>query len=180
MEKDAFEREILARLREHKDRYPAMEWEDVVKFVFQAMLGVGHLLSSRETVEQYIVREMSGLTPDPEEPLFEELSPAWGRLHLRRAMAEGITAHSIAALMFAPGHAGQFSRQDVYAFCTKLTEPPEPDGELLWKILDETVLPSHSAAYRAQYHPAYRVVSKDAMLAFLRKRSAANGKDPII
>ena len=171
MEKDIFEREILARLGEHKDRYPAMEWEDVVKFVFQAMLGVGHLLSSREAVEQYIVREMSGLTPDPSEPLFEELSPAWGRLHLRRAMAEGISPSVIAALMFASGHDKRFTRQDVYAFCAKLTESGKPEIELLQRILDETVLPSHSAAYRALYRPAYRVVSADAMRAFHRERN---------
>jgi len=172
MEKDTFEREILARLGEHKDRYPAMEWEDVVKFVFQAMLGVGHLLSSREAVEQYIVREMRGLTPDLSEPLFEELSPAWGRLHLRRAMAEGISPSVIAALMFASGHDERFTRQDVYAFCAKLEEPGKPEMEqLLLQILDETVLPSHSAAYRALYRPAYRVVSADAMRTFLRERN---------
>ena len=174
MEKDTFEREILARLGEHKDRYPAMEWEDVVKFVFQAMLGVGHLLSSRETVERYLIREMSGLTPDPSGPLFEELSPAWGRLHLRKAMAEGISPGDIVTMMFDPEPVGQFTRQDVYAFCMKLADPGESgsaDAGVLKQITDDTVLPSHSAAYRALYRPAYRVVSVRAMQAFIRKPS---------
>ena len=35
------------------------------------------------------------------------------------------------------------------------------DDSVLGTILDEQWLPSHSAAYREAYHPAYRVISTD-------------------
>ncbi len=157
--KEAYEREILTHLKEHRTRYPAMETEDAVKLVFQAMLGVGHLLSSREAVEAYVAREMSGIAPDPDEPLYEPLSPAWQRLNLRRAMAEGMTPADVAERMFAPHTGPAFTRRDVYEFCLRLM--PER-AESFDRILDESLLPSHSQAYREAYRPAYRVVPSDA------------------
>ena len=161
---DATEREIRERLKEHLLRYPAAEQPDAVKFVFQALLGVGHLLSSREAVERYLVREMRDLTPDPEEPLYEPLSPMWGRLHLRRALAERIQPSAIADRMFDSEAAERYSRNDVYELCRKLAECGEllfADTEALKPILDENWLPSHSSAYRALYRPAYRVIASD-------------------
>ena len=90
MAREVFEQEMLRHLLAQRLRYPSMQQQDVVKFVFQAMLGVGHLLSSRDAVTNRIAREMDGLSPDPEEPLFETLSPSWCRLNLRRAKAERI------------------------------------------------------------------------------------------
>ena len=48
MTREAFEQEILYRLKAQRLRTPVMQPEDVVKLVFQAMLGVGHLLQSRD------------------------------------------------------------------------------------------------------------------------------------
>ena len=47
MTDEAFEREILRRLKALCLHAPALQPEDAVKFVFQAMPGVGHLLSGR-------------------------------------------------------------------------------------------------------------------------------------
>ena len=66
---ERFEREMLRCLREHRARYPHMQAQDEVKFVFQAMLGAGHLLAPPETVEERIHLETADLQPDPEEPL---------------------------------------------------------------------------------------------------------------
>lgn len=44
---EAFEREILCRLKARCLHAPALQPEDAVKFVFQAMPEVGHLLSGR-------------------------------------------------------------------------------------------------------------------------------------
>lgn len=96
-----FEQEILRSLKTQYLRYPAMEPEDVVKFIFQALLGVGHLLSTADAVRDYISREMDGLQPNSDEPLYETLSPAWCRLNLRRAKAEHIQPQAIADWMMA-------------------------------------------------------------------------------
>ncbi len=159
-----FKQDILRRLKAHRILHPGMEQEDTVKFVFQAMLGPEHLLSARERMTCRIAYEMEGLSGNPEEPLFEEISPSWSRLNLRRAKKEQITPSVIAGLM-AASHADLcFTRQDVFDFCDRLAESEEwgiSDGGALKSILDETWLPSHSSAYRERYHPAYRIVSSD-------------------
>ena len=99
MTKEVFRQEMLACLEAQHDRYPEMEQEDAVKFVFQGMLGAGHLLSSRERTAAYIAAETEQLQADPREPLFETLSPDWCRLNLRRAMAENLSPDLIAALV---------------------------------------------------------------------------------
>lgn len=166
MAREVFEQEMLRHLLAQRLRYPSMQQQDVVKFVFQAMLGVGHLLSSRDAVTNRIAREMDGLSPDPEEPLFETLSPSWCRLNLRRAKAERMQPNAIAGLMLASRSPMQFTRQDVLDFCKIMADAGElqvPDEEALGRILDESWLPSHSSVYKARYHPAYRVISVDLM-----------------
>lgn len=161
---ESFRQEILNCLGEHRVRCPVMQQQDVVKFIFQAMLGVGHLLSDRNTVTDYIIREERPLSPDPDEPLQEPLSQAWCRLNLRRAMAERLSPQVIAGLMMVSASAPAFSRQDVYEFCVSLAQSGEiqlADLRIPERITDQAWLPSHSPEYREAYHPAYRVISAD-------------------
>lgn len=184
MTRKTFEQEILYRLKAQCLRTPAMQPEDVVKFVFQAMLGVGHLLSAREKVTQYIAREMDGLWADSAEPLFEILSPSWCRLNLRRAMADNIRPQIIAGLMTASGCEITFTRQDVYDCCRRIGRSGEyglKDDRVPDAILDAQWLPSHSDMYREKYHPAYRVISTDWIPCMKAIRRIAEKKQtPIV
>ena len=74
MTREAFEQEILRLLKEQCLRTPAMQQEDVLKFVFQAMLGVGHLISSVDDAKNRLAAEMAALEPDESEPLIEKIS----------------------------------------------------------------------------------------------------------
>ena len=162
MEKEFFEQEIRHRLREQRRLHPVMTQADTLKFVFQAMLGPGHLLASREKVQDFIAHEMETLSGNPEEPLLEILSPDWCRLNLRRAKAEWISPSVIAGLMLTSPAGMPFSRQDVFNTCIRLAESEGEsfsDPDFLRTILDENRLPSHSTVYREQECPAYRVVS---------------------
>lgn len=154
MPDEVFEQSLRRCLDGHLRRHPAAQAEDALKFVFQAMLGPGHLISSRETAEEYIAREEAGLTPDPSEPLTEELSPAWCRLNLRRAMAEGLTPRVISGLMTASFPAPAFTRQDVLDCCARIVPP----GGRFADVLSADWLPSHSEKYHEAYRPAYRVI----------------------
>ena len=161
---EAFERETLRCLGKQMERYPAMEQQDVVKHVFQAMLGPGHLLSSRGTVEDFISRETEQIPASDEEPLYEMISPAWCRMNLRNAKGKGISPSMIAGMMLSGGEPIRFTRRDVYDFCQKLAASGETairDPETLKQILDENWLPSHSPEYRKRYHPAYRVLAAE-------------------
>ena len=164
MTKQDFERESLYWLKKQYLRYPSMAQEDAVKFVFQAMLGVGHLLSSRTEAADRIAREMAGLSAGPEEPLYEILSPSWVRLNLRPAVEKRIQPSVIAGMMLCSGSPAQFSRKDVFDFCVKLEKAGEMPGARTVdpeRILDGAWLPSHSPGYREKHRPAYRVVSAD-------------------
>ncbi len=159
--KASFQQAVLNNLKAQYLRYPEMQQEDTVKFVFQAMLGVGHLLADRESVTAYIKHETDSLQADPDEPLPELLSPDWCRMNLRRAMAEHLSPSMIAGLMMTPCAHASFSREDVLRFCKSLAESGTmelTDPEALKTITDNTWLPSHSPLYREKYHPAYRVI----------------------
>ena len=53
--------EIKKQLAVQKKRYPQMNEEDIVKFVFQGMLGVGHLISSLSDATERLKAEMDDL-----------------------------------------------------------------------------------------------------------------------
>ena len=161
MTKEQFISGTFGCLEKQLERYPDSQAEDIVKCVFQGLLGVGHLLTSPERAETYIARETAGLTPDPEEPLIEPVSPAWSRLNLRRAMAEKLLPSRIAKLMMSAAAPAGFTREDVRQICTEYAKQIGlSDMEAaLARIGDEQWLPSHSDAYRRRYHPAYRLIS---------------------
>ena len=156
MTREAFEQETLNLLAEHRRQHPALEPRDEVKFLFQGLLGVGHLLSSREAVADYLLREMAALAPESPEPLWEQVSPAWCRLNLRSAAARGLTPQVIAGLMLTSASPLDFTRQDVQRLCR---EAGIRDEALLRQIPEADWLPSHTGAYREAYQPAYRLIS---------------------
>lgn len=153
--------EMKRRLSAQKKQYPLMNEEDVVKFAFQGMLGVGHLIRSREEALNRLREEMDRLEPDDREPFTEKISPEWLRMNLRAAKAKGITAEDIAYMLFRSAQEKplSFTRQNVYNFCVKL-DGSERMKQAAARILDENWLPSHSEQYREAYRPAYRVLHK--------------------
>ena len=154
--------EMKRCLLAQKKRYPLMNEEDVVKFAFQGMLGVGHLVSSEDSALQYLQSEMADLQPDENEPLIEKISPEWLRLNLRAAKAKCMTAADIAYILFRSAQQKplSFTRQNVYNFCVKLDNSDKMKAAAA-KVLDENWLPRHSERYREEYHPAYRVLHKN-------------------
>ena len=154
-----YTKEMARLLRTQRMRYPLMTAEDVVKFAFQGMLGVGHLIASEEAVLRRLHEEMSGLAACGSEPLFEQISPDWVRINLRAAMAEGIGEDEICRKVWCSAGRSPlpFTRRDVYDFCVGM------DGSDIMRaaperVLDGAWLPSHSLRYRRAYHPAYRVL----------------------
>lgn len=154
--------EMKKQLQVQKKRYPLMTEEDIVKFVFQGMLGVGHLINSEQDAKDILSAEMATLDPNEDEPLIEKISSDWVRLNLRPAKAKGMTVDDIAWYLVRSAEWGalSFTRQNVYNFCVKL-DGSEQMKTAAAKVLDEHWLPRHSEQYRKAYHPAYRVLYKD-------------------
>ena len=179
--KTAWDEEMTRCLTVQRQRYPLMNEEDTVKFAFQGMLGVGHLIRSESEALARLRAEMDGLEPDGDEPLTEKLSPDWLRLNLRAAMARGMSAEAIAsALCRSARERPDFTRQDVYGFCTRL-DGSEAMRKAAGKILDEHRLPGHSERYRESFHPAYRVLHRKYAPSadpFTARPSAAEARSP--
>ena len=154
--------EIKKQLTVQKKRYPLMTEEDVVKFVFQGMLGPEHMVSSLNAAQARLQDEMKSLVPDDSEPLTEKISSDWIRLNLRPAMAREMRAQDIARYFACSTRIDmpKFTRQNVYNFCVKL-DGSERMKAAAGKVLDENWLPRHSEQYRNAYYPAYRVIHKD-------------------
>lgn len=153
----------------HRNARPLMEAQDVVKLVFQACAGCGHLLGDENHVTACIEQEELGLSPDSAEPLTEPLGDQYCRLNLRRAIAEGIKPVWIARMMRLSAKPTDpladresafnaiamldetevgFSRDELVGIAQRLTEDPH------W-------LPGHTQTYRDAYAPAYRVISRE-------------------
>ena len=153
--------EMKRCLAAQKERYPEMTEEDVVKFAFQGMLGVGHLIASEADALAWLQKEMESVEADPEEPLEEKISPDWLRVNLRAAKARGIPAEELAARLCRSAEKEvPFTRQDVYDFCAAVDGSPAMRAAAA-RVLDENWLPRHSETYRKAYAPAYRVTRRD-------------------
>lgn len=172
----------------HRARYPQMQAEDVVKLVFQAHMGCGHLLAEEDAVTRRIEAEEAALSAVAEAALAEPLGERYVRLNLRRAMAEGIAPRWIARLMaLSCREAPTGSRREVQQALRGLTEAETGiSAEALAKaaahLAEEGWLPGHSPAYRTAYAPAYRVISRDAarLLPVLAAIAGHAGKERLL
>ena len=158
--------QIKENLQKHLETHPHATEEDIVKFIFQGMLGVGHLVSSAEAVRKRLGDEMARNPADDTEPLTEELSSRWARLNLRPAKARGITPEELAQRVARSAQLPpEYTRQDVIAFCLELEGfDREKMREAAERLRNESILPSHSEQYRAEYKPAYVVLAKEEMI----------------
>ena len=159
MDRERYIALTLENLRRHIETHPLAGPEDKVKFIFQALLGVGHLLGDKRGMIRYIENELSEQSVTVNEPLCELVGPGWMRLNLRTAAEEGLKPETIANIMLASKPLMKFSREDVAAVCGEL--PEGLPASALERITDENWLPSHSQVYREAYKPCYRLVSAD-------------------
>lgn len=153
-------------LSAHGARYPRMEPCDAVKLVYQSVLGGGHLIAdpgqsmSRLTAECAAVSQTAG-------PLYEALGNGAVRVHLSRLDAWGMDPAALNDWFVRSAEAFHGTREGLEACLEELTRAaeagvfafsPEALAGYLTAYRAAGCPPaSHSEAYRAAYHPAYRV-----------------------
>ena len=157
--------EIKENLRKYLEAHPQATEEDVVKFVFQAFLGVGHLVSSADAIQKRLENEMAQNPADDTEPETEDLSSRWVRLNLRPAKARGIAPEELAKRVYRSAqYSVPYTRQDMADFC-KALDLPDMDKDKIEEEVNELLkgsfLPSHSQQYREAYKPAYVVLLRE-------------------
>lgn len=159
----------------HVEKYPILEVEDLYKIAFQAAMGSEHAVVSREAAGQWLEREMSSLSKVPSEPLSEPLSPDGSlvRVNLRALIELGCDPLPLLDAFVRTGkefHGSQERLASYWLIIETMAEAEEIPFEVgrleeMWKRMEGEGFPAvhHSATYRDEYHPAYRVILFDLL-----------------
>ncbi len=173
---------LAEHLKAHHQTRPHMQIQDIYKLLYQAYMGIGHLIADQDSALAYLRRECEALsTLGGDEPLWEPISldGAVGRVNLRPFLHSGMELESLAAALmdFAqhpPGTKQQLQTawQDVGHLMDagQLTLWPVQEFRDLTEQLEQNDYPAmhHSAAYRKAYRPAYRILPCGALQKLLR------------
>lgn len=143
-----------------------MEPCDGVKLVYQSVLGGGHLIADPARSLERLAAEYAAV-PQTAGPLYEALGNGVVRVHLSRLDAWGVGLEALNNWFVGSAAACPGTREALEAGLDELTRAAEAGlfsfsqaalAEYLRGYRAAGCPPvSHSAAYRAAYHPAYRV-----------------------
>src|SRR5262249_41235504 len=149
---------------------PHMELVDVYKLLHQAAMGPGHAVDDPRQVLVRLDAEVAQLGEGPEEPIADPISPdgKLARVHLRPYLAAGHSTSVLAEAFLQTARSYSPAQDRLQKFCACLGDLADAGGLPFSRGEVETYVASitaraypvmrHSSAYRAAYHPAYRVV----------------------
>ncbi len=161
------------KLIKHYKKYPELTIQDICKFIYQSAFGCEHMVSSFDTVMDYILKEKNSSLKN--DNLIDALDGDYSRVHLA-CLNKGLSEETFAKLFIASskkeenGSIELENKINVFKDLVKKKELPfsieETDEKLLsWKEQGYPAL-HHSEHFRAIYNPSYRVVS-NKYVAFL-------------
>ena len=143
-----------------------MEPCDAVKLVYQSVLGGGHLITDPARSLERLAEEYAAV-PQTAGPLYEALGNGVVRVHLSRLDAWGVGLEALNGWFVRSAAACPDTRKALEAALEELIRAAEAGllpfspaalaGYLRGYRAAGCPPVSHSAAYRAAYHPAYRV-----------------------
>jgi hypothetical protein len=161
-------------LQDHLRRHPGAKAADVYKFIHQSVFGPAHLIEDPAGARAYLKAEMAGMGAVPAgESLLENLGgdPALVRVNLRPFLAQGLDSERLLAALVHTANAvtgvpaemlprlregsGILRERGREAVAIQLEILAEEQARKGFEALH------HSKAYRAAYHPAYRVILAD-------------------
>ena len=71
----------MVNLKEHLEKYPEMQIEDIIKLHLQGIMGNGHLVKDKQIALDYMLREYESIEGDSS-PMIEEISDRYVRVYL--------------------------------------------------------------------------------------------------
>ena len=151
--------------------YPALDAQDLVKALYQATFGCGHLIADEAMGRKWLTDEMAqcampagGQCPPLWEPLGE-----YSRVHLLPAREAGLSADTLFSL-FALSARDHHGRMEDFLLQLELLERMADTGRLPVPLVQSYLkdyraqgcpAARHSAAFREAYAPAYRVIRSE-------------------
>lgn len=151
-------------------RYSRLEIQDLYKLIHQAALGSEHAVKDIAAARTWLEHELNCLGAGPEEPVVDTISPDGRivRINLRPFMAAGGDLSALLAAFIRTANEYQGSWSLLRRFWSYI-ERMATAGELPFALAElrsfftkmeamRFPIIHHSMAYRAAYHPAYRVI----------------------
>jgi len=166
--------QVRSLVQTHCRERPAMELQDVYKLLYQAYLGIGHLLTSQEEALASLQQELARTPSSTKaEPLWENISPvdAVGRVNLRPFKEQSLDTEALSRGLWTfalnpPGNAHQLAQS--WGVVGRLIQEGElpfgfEDCQRFTSRIQQEDYPAvhHSRAYANAYQPAYRVLSTE-------------------
>lgn len=163
-------KEITKRaLAEHYKKYPKLQVQDLMKYIFQSSFGCEHLIASPEAAADYIRKEAEQCDATTE-AYAEPLDGDYCRVHLGY-IREGLTPATLAKLFFLSAGHVEDGRERLEGTIAAMIEAAEVgllpfEKATVEKTIEkwrEAGYPAchHSEEFRAAYAPAYRLVKKE-------------------
>ena len=162
--------EIRAFLLDTIQKWPQLELTDLIKLLYQAAFGCGHFAPSEERVMAYLREELACTKANPSGALVEPILGGYARVHIAPYAAQEMDISTLGRLFMLTanepvqeGTAAWFDAAlDLLCAMADAGELPFAPQEVREHIAAYRAAgcPSvhHSEAFRAAYHPAYRIV----------------------
>ena len=156
--------------------HPNMEPQDLVKYLYQACYGPGHLRSEKETMESYLKEEYES-TKARRIPLFEQVGNDFIRINLARWKREGYPLSWLFNMFYHSLEKEEDDDNDTFEDLLKQAKKVVKQGvfafdragfeEYLKQYLKGEIHPvHHSETYRKRYSPSYRLVRSEYQILF--------------
>jgi thymidylate kinase len=147
-------------LLKHYRKYPLLRAEDIFKYLFQSAFGCEHLVSDLSAALNYIKKERESTVSLP---TLDELDGEYTRVHISCLAPETLAKLFCLSAKKEEGLAALKAKLEVAKELVAEGSLPI-DGEEFaqkldaWRTAGYPAL-HHSEAFRAAYHPAYRVIA---------------------
>lgn len=184
--------EIRNIIKQHLEKYPAMQPTDAVKLIYQGEFGGGHILKDKESAKAFLFSEFEK-TEQNDAELISDIGGDFCRINLCAMTKAGISPGALFRVFAASAEEASGS---IKCFEEKLEVLKElcQEGLFGFGIQELTAYleeykkagyppVSHSREYHDAYSPAYRVVKKEyARLLIIVEKTLRRmqEKEPVI
>ena len=157
--------ELASLFSSQLSRYPACGMDDLLKALYQSVMGCGHFAPDEVQAARILEGELSALAPAPAGAQAVEPLGDYARVHLAPALRDGLAPRTLLRLFLASAEPETPQRRERLAQSVRsvpslpLPFPREAVSQAACAYLAQGCPPlHHSPAFRAAYAPAYRLV----------------------
>ena len=160
----------------HAGQYPAMQPQDAVKLIYQNEFGCEHLIEDPSGMLAYLKREIAENAQPKAERCWDEIGNGVVRLHLAGRKEHDAEAILDAMRQTAAQHSGsednfQSKLKEMRRLCQANKLPFDEQTLNAWLAGYPGGPVHHSAIFRSQHHPAYRVMLRSLAEALRNQNS---------